>query len=305
MPQKRLNKNTNPPLYTIPIPKTTQPHQEVDKSLDLEISIIGPQSCGKTTYIGSLLSCKYHSDFMQQVEPKNEESKKFQTEAKNTLPKGDYFNPTPLAGSSSDLKPLSFSLALGISNTDYIKLVVESGDFSGELFGKYFKLNNEIRKTYINACAKSQSILLLLSAQESENDDNYANVIENIFREILAKGWSGRIAVALTKCEDIMIYTQRRRLGSEGLIKKKFPLTLRSLKQVCLEEDVSIGYFSMSAFGMKGNKLISNVNYIIDPIKPDQINACVEEPTLWRPFGMFAPLYWLGTGENIPNQYQN
>jgi hypothetical protein len=301
---RRQNERHRPPLHGIP--KLQPEDGDVEIREDAQIAIIGPRSCGKTTFIGSLLSCPRHNDFLRGIDPQGLDSMKFMQDAKRTLPQSLPFLPTPLVQTASEIKQITFSIKLGISEEDTVKLAIACSDYSGEMFSKYFTLSDTTIKTYIDAVSQSaSSILLLFSALEFNNDEDYANIVSDVFRRIFLKKWKGRIAFGLTKCEEIMVYSQRHRLGSEGLIRLKFPLTLRALTMACEGKNILIGYFSMSSFGMMGYDSTGNVKYVPNPANPTQYEATVEDPEQWLPFGLFAPLYWLSTAKAIPEKYQN
>jgi hypothetical protein len=77
---------------------------------------------------------------------------------------------------------------------------------------------------------------------------------------------------------------------------KNFPYTQKIFKEWCNDDfcPVSVAYFACSAFGMRG-----------DPAQPNSRDdfstgkcGCIADPSVWQPFGLAAPIYWLATGRN-------
>ena len=273
-----------------------------------EVTIIGPQSCGKTTYLGAIFACDSRSAVVQTISALGDYSKAFAKQAADVLSKGGFFLASILFASQTDIKQVRFSITFDTNDEKPITLTVFSTDYSGELIDRFGVISDEAKNMYMEDCVKSQGILFLVSAQESRKDAEYAIVIKEFFEELVASkmdGWAGQIAFGLTKCEDIYIYTQRRELGSQGLIEKYFPLTLQALKMACYNQNIDIGYFSMSAFGMRANQLEANVAVKVDPNNPNHSEACLRYSRLWKPFGLFAPLYWLGTGKRLPEKFED
>ncbi|MEI6329503.1 MAG: hypothetical protein WCP16_09745 [Pseudanabaena sp. ELA645] len=273
-----------------------------------EVTIIGPQSCGKTTYLGAIFACPNRSAVVKTVSTLGDYTKAFALQANNILSQGGFFLASILFASRTDIKQVRFSITFDTNDENPITLSVFSTDYSGELIDRFGFISEETKNMYMEDCVRSQGILFLVSAQESRKDAEYAIVVQEFFEELVASrmdGWAGQIAFGLTKCEDIYIYTQRRELGSQGLIEKYFPLTLQALKMACYNQNIDIGYFSMSAFGMRANQLEANVAVKVHPVDPNCSEACLRYPRLWKPFGLFAPLYWLGTGKRFPDGFED
>ena len=273
-----------------------------------EVTIIGPRSCGKTTYLGAIFACPNRSAVVQTFSVLGDYSKAFALQATNILSQGGFFLGSILFANQTDIKQVRFSITFDTNAEKPITLNVFSTDYSGELINSFGLMSEEAKNMYMEDCVRSQGILFLVSAQESKKDAEYAIVVQEFFDELVASkmdGWAGQIAFGLTKCEDIYIYTQRRELGSQGLIEKYFPLTLQALKMACYNQNIDIGYFSMSAFGMRANQLEANVAIKVNPSNPNFPEACLRYPRLWKPFGLFAPLYWLGTGKRFPDGFED
>ena len=287
------------------------PKPKQKKSLqNLTIRIIGPRGCGKTTYFGAMLACPNRNrDVIKNITPIGEESREFEDKAINILAEGGAFEPTNEESDIKKLQEIQFSVAINSDDYENLTLVIVSRDYPGEIFDGYNALDDDTQQMYITDCQQSQAIFLLLEATKYKRDFDYAITIRRFFQVLIEsmgdKGWKGRIAFTLTKCEQLPMYVDRLQGGSEGLIEKYFPQTLNSLKDICYNKQIELEYFSMSAFGMRGMMFEGNVIMKPSPIDPTKEVACIRYPKLWKPFGLFAPLYWLATGDRFPPKYED
>ena len=274
----------------------------------LTIRIIGPRGCGKTTYFGAILACPNRNRTVIKNITALEEGKQFEDDAINILAEGGVFEPTFGATSLGQLKQVKFSVTINADGKDDVTLVVLARDYSGEPLEQYDLLTPEVKEMYMTDCQESQAIFLLIDATKYKLDSNYSIAIRKFFNELIGSmnsGWQGRIAFALTKCEHLPMYVDRLQGGSKALIEKYFPTTLNTLKDVCYNKGITLEYFSMSAFGMRGVMLEGNVIMKPSPTDPTQEIACIRYPKVWKPFGLFSPLYWLATGNRFPPQHED
>ena len=105
-----------------------------------------------------------------------------------------------------------------------------------------------------------------------------------------------RIAVVFSKAEQSQVWTHRRNI--KRFMRLKFPKTYQVLQQWSLQWKSLINYFFCSAFGMKGNPPTPNVE--VTNRENGVTLGIIARKEAWRPFGLVAPIYWLYTGEDIP-----
>lgn len=300
--------NSSRSLYTAPDPDTTGAVQDTEDSL-LTIRIIGPRGCGKTTYLGAILACPNRSPVIKSIKAIGPESLEFEDEAINVLAEGDAFAPNLRLFSIGTLRQIKFSVAIDSGeNRPPVSMTIVSRDYSGEVIDDFGIMDDKTKQMYMDDCENANGILLLLDATQHSNDFNYATSVKRFVDNLVATkadGWNGKIAIGLTKCENLEFYIERKKIGSQALIERYFPKTLNALKMSRYNQEIELGYFSMSAFGMRGRTLEENVikKANPDPRAPDL--ACVWFPKIWKPFGLFAPLYWLATGDRFPPQYED
>jgi hypothetical protein len=283
--------------------------KQKNKPQNLNVRIIGPRGCGKTTYFGAVLACPNRNrEVIKNIMPIGPKSSAFEDKAINILAEGGAFEPTDPEADLKKLQEIQFSVAINCNANEDLTLIIVSKDYPGEIFDGYNALDSETQQMYITDCQASQAIFLLLEATQYKQDFDYAITIRKFFHvliESMDSGWKGRIAFALTKCEQLPMYVDRLQCGSEGLIEKYFPKTLNTLKDICYNKEIEIEYFSMSAFGMRGNMFEGNVIMKPSPTDPTKEIACIHYPKAWKPFGLFTPLYWLATGDRFPPKYED
>jgi hypothetical protein len=268
----------------------------------LKVRIIGPRGCGKTTYFGAVLVCPSRASLIKNIIAVGPKSREFETDAENILKNGGVFNPTPnLVSGVAELKEVRFTLTIAPDNKQSpTEITIFSKDYPGEILDNFNVMDRDMRLKYMNDCAESTGILLLVEATQYGKDSDYAISIKKFVEDLISAkdgGWKGKIAFGVTKCEEPEIYIEHTQKGSYGLIESYFPKTLNALMMACYNRDIQIGYFAMSAFGMRPLSLEPNVEMKPDPIDPNRQVACLWYPNVWRPFGLFEPLYWLGTGK--------
>lgn len=283
-------------------------------SISNTIRIIGDRDCGKTTYLAALIrnpNPDFYNNPIENIVPKTGESEKLENQATIILEDGKKFNPSDILGADEDLSDrpnIAFSITLKDKRSRSIQLEIFCKDYSGEIFGDINVMEEQALSSYINDCADPdvQGLMILLDATKHRQDSVYEISMRTFIRRLLVSrvnGWKGKIAVALTKCENLQIYSKRRELkSSKALVEKYFPKTLQSMRNN-LTPDIEVEYFSLSAFGMMGPEGVKqpNVEYVKDITDPTLQFARLKNKNVWRPFGLFAPLYWLCTGDRHPN----
>lgn len=137
--------------------------------------------------------------------------------------------------------------------------------------------------------------MILLDGKKPIRDATYAQIF-NILKEQLTIRLADksqitstrRIAIVLTKGEQGTVWNSRRDIS--GFLKRKFPNTIKILRDWSFQWNCPIEYFVCSAFGV-----IPDVN--TPNVKGGAIGI-IRETKLWIPFGLVSPLYWLYTGKH-------
>jgi hypothetical protein len=280
------------------------------------ITILGPRSSGKTTYLASLafFPQKFLEDSKKpRYEVKVGDSKdsiELLQSARNILLNGQSLNPTVLAMEKED-RPKSYSFTININHPRKEKISLETVDFPGEGLEKIADPESAYRR-YLEGrlTEKYTSFLILLSNWES--DSEISETIQ-IFKDIIStevpeQDWQDlSFAVAMNKCERGELWTSR--LEPElDLFHQYLPSTTYEFKQLLKEfgiPDINLEFFAMSTFGVIGNDDPR-------PNRKDEIKrqrsaaedeariSYLRHPKRWKPYGMLSPLYWLATKKRLP-----
>jgi GTPase SAR1 family protein len=278
-------------------------------SASLTIRVIGDRASGKTTYMASLARWAYanSSSPVQSVEAFNEDGKKLVSQAQNILEQGLQLEPTPLTENTDALRDYGLSITLkrqfSLHNPvgQFLTLNINCKDYSGEFFTDLlYRQDDSLLKKYINDCLQAEGILFLLDGIARTKDAEYANGLGK-FLDTWGQADKGgkkcRIALVLTKCEQPDLWINRDK--PKELAKARF-------RQVCTKLETwqqlgkgSVEYFASSAFGMLGTRQLE-VN--VQKIRRDRdgVASVLKDPSVWRPFGLVAPIYWLYKGERHP-----
>lgn len=104
---------------------------------------------------------------------------------------------------------------------------------------------------------------------------------------------SYRLAVVFSKFELPEMWLYRFEL--EKFMSLRFPRTKIVLQQWSQVWGCSLAYFTCSAFGTMGDPPRPNFQVIA---KNDRgVMGVLRNPSLWKPFGLLAPIYWLSSGK--------
>lgn len=283
--------------------------------------IVGPQSSGKTIYLMglSLLERKKGSHFKKSYKvdfsfrptreglEKSTPEEKLRDDAERTL-----FSQTPAAPTERLEKECSFSGKIQYGETE-AKFVLLISDTPGELLkGKYKEIEENIQKNI----ARSDLIAFLVFVDKWSPDQNGDGEFKKHLvklGQIIGRGNKNldndpvdiRLAFVLTKCERGELWTSRNNPEKE-IFNKHFVESMTVIKEIRENNNIpesNIEYFALSTFGVLGE-------YDFRPNRNDAASESATEltstlktwnnPTLWHPYGMLSPIYWLITGRRLP-----
>jgi GTPase SAR1 family protein len=282
-------------------------------SASLTIRVIGDRAAGKTTYMASLARWAYadSSSPVQAVEAFNDDGKKLVSQAQDILEQALQLEPTPLAENTGGMEDYGLRIILkqkfSLQNRNLnpaeqsLKLDISCKDYSGEFFTDLlYRQGDPLLDRYINDCLEAEGILFLLDGIARNKDAEYVKGLSK-FLDAWGQADKGakkrRIALVLTKCEQPDLWVNRHK--PKELAKARF-------RQVCTKLETwqqlgkgNVEYFASSAFGMLGSsQLEANVKKIRRD--RDGVASVLKDPSVWRPFGLVAPIYWLYKGERHP-----
>ncbi|BAZ28856.1 hypothetical protein NIES4074_12910 [Cylindrospermum sp. NIES-4074] len=273
-----------------------------------DIRIIGPQSSGKTTFMASLArwpNAKLDSP-IQSVNPFDDESGRLIAIAQDILENGLSMAPTrpdedvhslPLYTLLIELKP-AFQIG-NIGNN--LRFQVSCREYSGEIIKDLRGGSSGINLSdYLDDCADSSGLLLLVDGTSRE-DNHYAQAFATLQTELNVRliGRNKnlrqyRIAVVFSKAEQAQVWIHRYDI--QKFTNRRFPKTKETLNKWSKTWRCPMNYFFCSAFGMKGSPATPNVK--VQSRESGGTYAVIDNTSVWRPFGLVAPIYWLHTGKD-------
>jgi len=277
-----------------------------------EIRVIGPRRSGKTSFMAALARWPNAdpNSPIQAVDPFDNEAGRLIEMAKDILEDGrelagtDYDNTTynlPTYTLLITLKPGLLNHPMAHLRGKPIRIQVSCREYSGEIIRDLCNMATaEARlRNYLDDCASASGLLLLLDGT-AKTDREYAQALENLQRELnerlsldkrVFKDY--RIAVVFSKCEQAPVWVYQKDI--QKFANLKFSSTQEVLRRWRNLWGCQVNYFFCSAFGMKGTPPKPNVTVI----NKDKGGTCavIENPSIWRPLGLVAPLYWLQTGK--------
>lgn len=278
---------------------------QIEPNVSSTLRIVGDRGSGKTTYLAALarwpILDPQHP--VKEVTHTNDAGKRLADKARIILEEGQPFVPTPPASITHPGEGAAGLDTYGLKivfkeefsrGKGPIEIDIQCKDYSGELFGD-FLLNPSAQtelNDYIEDCTRAGTdILLLIDSTSHRKDRNYEEIVQRFLDELNNANWQGKIAVALSKCEDIQVWGKIHSEPIEGLVNKWFPRLfnkLNSRSSLC-----QVQYFALSAFGVYGTTY-QRPNYkYADETKMSMV---LEKKQQWKPYGLVSPLYWLCTG---------
>lgn len=270
-----------------------------------EIRIIGARSAGKTTYLSAL--AKYpnarQDSLIQTIHPFNENAAKLISMASDILENGLSLAPTRIEIDINNVPTYTFLIELksNIFTRKNLRFQISLREYCGEIIKDLLHdTANHTLRTYLDDCADASGILLLIDGTSRE-DQLYAQAFTRLQIELNERLISRnrrlrdyRIAIAFTKAEQAEVWVYRHNI--KDFINLHFPQMQSTLNAWAKIWGCPVNHFFCSAFGMKGYPPQPNIKTLSRD--SSGISAIIANPSVWRPFGLVAPIYWLHTGKD-------
>ncbi|NES21482.1 MAG: hypothetical protein F6K41_21765 [Symploca sp. SIO3E6] len=284
----------------------------IPRQLSTTVWVIGDRSSGKTTYMAALArwpEAEPSTSPVQKVTPINDNGEELITKAKNILEQGEQLEATDLDANVYEFKDYGLQIVLKDQfswrqpwrsfSSPLVKLNVNCTEYSGEFFQDLlYKSNTPLFQDYLEDCVQADSIMFLIDGLTYRQDTEYVNGLNKFLIELdQAKMGAGkrRIALVITKCEQPELWLNRH--NSKQLVRARFPRIMRTLQAWEQSGSGSFNCFTISAFGMLGERYpepnVKRIRRDHEGIR----KSVIKNPQRWKPFGLVGPLYWLCTGE--------
>jgi hypothetical protein len=264
------------------------------------ISVIGPRSSGKTTYLAGLacFPSAVHTK-RYKVIATNPDTQKLADQADDIIRDGKAFEATTVDKRDVIDQPI-YQFKIEVKRWPKAKeeIYLATADFSGEVFdflgstemgSAHHELINKIFMDDVNGW-------LLLVADWHRGKDRY---YKQKIRQLLDRADRSRsnedfrIAIAMSKCERGELWPGRLEPEMD-IFETYFPETVSFLREERELNHDRLKFFAISTFGALGRN---------DP-RPNRIDmmgkggthAVLRERAYWQPYNLIAPLYWLSSG---------
>ncbi|MBD2604789.1 hypothetical protein H6G81_09685 [Scytonema hofmannii FACHB-248] len=279
-----------------------------------DMRIIGDLASGKTSFMAALAYCPNlnSNSPIESVDPFADDAAILIRLAEDILENGISFpasrveqdvNMLPLYSLIIQLKPSLRTHPLAAITGRSIRLQASFREYPGELIQNLMEeTKDNTVDEYLEDCATANALLFLIDAN-STRDIKYARAFRRLCYELAERMSYAqrdlsrfRIAIVFSKFEQPEIWIHRDNL--ENFLSTRFPKTRAAFQKWNKDWGCSTAYFACSAFGIVGNPPQANVKLVSRTERG--INAIIAEPKAWKPFGIFAPIYWLHTGKDDP-----
>ncbi len=281
-----------------------------------DIRIIGPRSSGKTTFMAALAywpNADPNSP-IQSVDPYDNASGELIGMARDILADGrplpstdpgDNADSLPIYTLLITLKPRFLNHPVAVLKNKSIRMQVSCREYPGEIIKdlRNISSSNSLLNSYLDDCATASSLLLLIDGTANKSDKDYAQALENLQKQLSdrlsldpSKLRNYRIAVVFTKCEQAQVRVYWKNINN--FVDFKFPEIKTVINKWRSLWGCSTNYFFCSAVGTKG--INPQPNFKITNRDKDGVYGVIDNPRVWRPLALVAPLYWIQTGQEDP-----
>ncbi len=281
-----------------------------------DIRIIGPRSSGKTTFMAALAYSPNAdpNSPIQSVDPYDNAARELTDMARDILADGrelastdggDNADSLPIYTLLITLKPRFLNHPIAAAKNKSIRIQVSCREYPGEIIKdlRNISSSNSLLDSYLDDCATASSLLLLIDGTANKSDKDYAQALENLQKQLsdrlsldTARLKNYRIAVVFTKCEQAQVRVYWKNINN--FLNWKFPEVQTVVNKWRSLWGCSTNYFFCSAFGTKG--INPQPNFKLRNRDKNGVYGVIDNPKVWRPLGLVAPLYWIQTGQEDP-----
>jgi hypothetical protein len=271
------------------------------------IAVIGPRSSGKTSYLAALAQWSVLGQGLYQqkfdVQAIGEDAEKLSEKAEAIIRQGASLDPTEMHGGVYSMPTYQFRIEIKqwFQKPETIDLVVK--DYAGEIFEALASGNlTSSQESFINDCIRDDiaGCLILVTEWQKGTDGFYERVMQNFLRQMdrqldeNSRKEPFRLAVAMSKCERGELWPGR--LEPEvDLFETYLPRMTALLRKRLTPE--SLRFYALSTFGvLDRNDPRPNR---VDEMGREGKNSVLRATSVWRPYGMLGPLYWLSKGKRV------
>ncbi|MBD2136046.1 hypothetical protein H6F32_00240 [Anabaena sp. FACHB-1237] len=270
-----------------------------------DIRIIGSRKSGKTTYLASLLRMpeQLKKQFKGlKITAISDDAEDLIGSAKDILEQGAIFTGTDIG----DEPYFAFQISIpATKKSPAITLNLNVKDYSGETFecAAIPQKSSEFEE-YLEDWLSAQSWMIMLTDWETENDRKiYAPALKKLLKELSEQSEVNehlkklKVAVVMSKCERGELWPCRLD-AEEDLFRVRLKETYQVLKENLPPS--RLRFFACSSFGVLSNSYGEHDprpnRWIPDDGSSAEFSAYLRDASIWQPFGLISPLYWLTTG---------
>jgi GTPase SAR1 family protein len=264
-----------------------------------QVLLIGPRASGKLTYLSGLAGWKYKQKYNSKIriETFNQDTKRLEELWKDIVCQGCKVPPT-------DFDPRIYQFSIDFSIPRFFKDELQHIDLvvynvPGEIFEitdfESWKAYQENPNTSWHVTHETTLIMIMIDCSMHRFDDKYAGNIDTMLKHYLRNTSMAtcRIALVISQSDAVDVWINRKNTTK---VVGRFRQVLEVLNHYSTEQKIDWKLFVNSTFGGLGR------GYLEANSTGDNYSwggKVLKDPSKWKPYGLFSPLYWLCTGKDL------
>jgi hypothetical protein len=266
-----------------------------------QILLVGPRASGKLTFLSGLAGWKAQQKYNSKV--------RIETSCEDSKRLGEFWEDIICQQerlSQTDFNQKTYHFSLNFSIPRFFKDELQRIDLiianvAGEVFemsnSEGWKFYQEYRHTSLYITQELTLIMIMIDCSMYRFDEEYAGNINELIKYYLTQNPSMtmcRIALVISQFDALDVWVNRKNTNK---VMNRFKQVQEVLIKNAAEQDFRWKPFVNSTFGGLGRDYMES-NTIFSKSYMGRFGV-LKSPSVWKPYGLFSPLYWLCTGKDL------
>lgn len=266
-----------------------------------QILLVGPRASGKLTYLSGLAGWESQQKYNSKIRIKavGEETELLRDFWKEIVCQKCCLPPT-------NFNRNRYQFSLNFSIPHFFKDELQHTNlYITNVAGEVFEMPNsegwKIYEEYGGISRDLIHIMVMIDCSMHRFDEKYANSINQLIKYCSAQNLSMsmcKIALVISQCDAVDVWVNRKNTTK---VMSRFRQVLDVMNNHSMEQKFAWKPFVVSTFGGIGRDYLEPNSVYEDSYKLKGFKnpEVLRNPSAWKPYGLFSPLYWLCTGKDL------